>query len=144
MMDHEIDEAYSVSGFTDIVKIVGYIAFLAITLACLGMLGMAMYAIQTRVKEIGVRKVMGASVYQITLLLSASFALLIGIAVLLAVPASFYMGDLFLSNYAYRITITPWVLLFGVVLVLVLGLITICSQTMRAAAANPVKSLRYE
>jgi putative ABC transport system permease protein len=144
MMDHEIDEAYSTSGFTDIVKIVGYIAFLAITLACLGMLGMAMYAIQTRVKEIGVRKVMGASVYEITLLLSSSFALLICIAVLFAVPASFYMGDLFLSNYAYRITITPWVLLFGVVLVLVLGLVTICSQTMRAAAANPVKSLRYE
>jgi len=144
MMDHEIDEAYTSSGFTDIVKIVGYIAFLAITLACLGMLGMAMYAIQTRVKEIGVRKVMGASVYEITMLLSGSFALLIGIAVLVAVPASYYMGDLFLSNYAYRITITPWILLFGVILVLVLGLITICSQTMRAAAANPVKSLRYE
>jgi putative ABC transport system permease protein len=144
MMDHEIDQAYETSGFTDIVKIVGYIAFLAITLACLGMLGMAMYAIQTRVKEIGVRKVMGASVYEITVLLSKSFALLIGFAVLMAVPASFYMGDLFLSNYAYRAAITPWTLLFGVVLVLVLGLITICSQTMRAAGANPVKSLRYE
>ena len=103
-----------------------------------------MYAIQTRVKEIGVRKVMGASVYQITVLLSGSFALLIGIAVLVAVPASFYMGNLALSNYAYHITITPWILLFGVILVLVLGLITICSQTMRAASANPVKSLRYE
>ncbi|HXR81050.1 MAG TPA: FtsX-like permease family protein, partial [Saprospiraceae bacterium] len=112
--------------------------------ACLGMLGMAMYAIQTRVKEIGVRKVMGASVSEITVLLSKSFTLLIAIAVLIAVPASFYMGDLFLSNYAYRAAITPWTLLFGVILVLVLGLITICSQTIRAAAANPVKSLRYE
>ena len=144
MMDQEIDNAYEVSGFTDIVKIVGYIAFLAISLACLGMLGMAMYAIQTRVKEIGVRKVMGASVYQITMLLSRSFVFLIAIAVVVAVPASFYLGDAFLSNYAYRITVTPWILLFGVTIVLGLGLITICSQTMKAASTNPVDSLRYE
>ena len=144
MMDQEIDNAYETSGFTDIVKIVGYIAFLAISLACLGMLGMAMYAIQTRIKEIGVRKVMGASVYQITLLLSRSFVFLIAIAVVAAVPASFYVGDAFLSNYAYRIDISPWILLSGVMIVLGLGLITICSQTMRAAATNPVKSLRYE
>jgi putative ABC transport system permease protein len=144
MMDDQIDEAYTTSGFTDIVKIVGYIAFLSVTLACLGMLGMAMYAIQTRIKEIGVRKVMGASVYQITVLLSRAFVSLIGLAVIVAVPASFYLGDAFLSNYAYRITISPWILLFGVILVLGLGLVTICSQTIKAAATNPVKSLRYE
>lgn len=144
MMNDQIDQAYTDAGFTDIVKVVGYIAFLAISLACLGMLGMAMYAIQTRVKEIGVRKVMGASVYQVTLLLSRSFLSLIAIAVVVAVPASFFVGDLFLSNYAYRITISPWLLLFGVTIVLVLGLLTICSQTMRAATTNPVKSLRYE
>ena len=144
MMDQEIDNAYETSGFTDIVKIVGYIAFLAISLACLGMLGMAMYAIQTRIKEIGVRKVMGASVYQITILLSRSFVSLIGLAIIVAVPASFYLGDAFLSNYAYRIAISPWVLLFGVTIVLGLGLITICSQTMKAASTNPVNSLRYE
>lgn len=144
MMDDEIDQAYTDAGFTDIIRIVGYIAFLAITLACLGMLGMAMYAIQTRIKEIGVRKVMGASVYQITFLLSKSFLVLIGIAVIVAVPASFYIGDAFLNNYAYRITISPWILLFGIAIVLSLGLITICSQTLRAAATNPVRSLRYE
>jgi putative ABC transport system permease protein len=144
MMDQEIDDAYTTSGFTDIVKIIGYIAFLAITLACLGMLGMSMYAIQTKVKEIGVRKVMGASVYQITLLLSRSFVMLIGFAVLVAVPLSFYAGDAFLSNYAYRITVSVWILLFGIAIVLVLGLVTICSQTIKAALTNPVKSLRYE
>lgn len=144
MMDEEIDNAYELSGFTDIIKVVGYIAFLAISLACLGMLGMAMYAIQTRVKEIGVRKVMGASVYQVTLLLSRTFMYLIAVAVVVAVPASFFLGDAFLSNYAYRITISPWLMLFGITIVLGLGLITICSQTMKAAATNPVKSLRYE
>jgi putative ABC transport system permease protein len=108
------------------------------------MLGMAMYAIQTRVKEIGVRKVMGASVYQITILLSRSFVILIGIALIIAVPLSYYFGDAFLNNYAYRITVTPWLILFGVSIVLTLGLLTICSQTLRAASINPVKCLRYE
>jgi len=144
MMRDEIDQAYTDAGFTDIFKIVGYIAFLAMTLACLGMLGMAMYSTQTRVKEIGVRKVMGASVSDLTMLLSRSFLILICIALIIAIPIGFFLGDLFLSNYAYKISITPGLILFGVVLVMVLGLITICSQTLRAALSNPVKSLRYE
>jgi putative ABC transport system permease protein len=144
MMDDQIDQAYVDAGFTDILTIVGYIAFLAISLACLGMLGMAMYATQTRVKEIGVRKVMGASVTDITMLLSRSFLMLILVAVIIALPISFYLGDQFLSLYAYKITITAWLMLAGVLIVATLGLLTIGSQTIKAAAANPVKSLRYE
>jgi putative ABC transport system permease protein len=144
MMEDEIDEAYLQAGMTDIQIIIGYITFIAVTLACLGMLGMAMYTTQTRVKEIGVRKVMGASVTDIVYLLSRSFLILIGMAALIGAPISFLLGDLFLTNYAYRIEITPWLMMSGIGIITVLGLLTICSQTLRAAVSDPVKSLRYE
>ena len=144
MMATEIDDAYVESGFVDIVKIVGYVSFLAMTLACLGMLGMAMYSTQTRIKEIGVRKVMGASAGQITLLLSRSFLILIAMATVLGVPLGYFLGDSFLQTYAYRITISPGLVLIGVSTVALLGVLTIGSQTWRAAGDNPVNSLRYE
>jgi len=143
-MEGEIDQAYSDAGFNDVLAIVGYISFIAVSLACLGMLGMAMYGTRTRVKEIGIRKVMGAGVLDILLLLSRSFLILIGIAVVIGVPLSYLLGDLFLSNYAYRITITPGLMILGVTILMLLGILTICTQTMAAALANPVSSLRYE
>jgi putative ABC transport system permease protein len=144
MMEEEIDDAYRQAGMHDVLIIVGYITFIAVTLACLGMLGMAMYTTQTRVKEIGVRKVMGASVSDIVYLLSRSFLLMIGLAIFIGVPVSFLLGDLFLSMYAYRIEITPLLLFSGSGIIASLGLLMICSQTMRAALSDPVKSLRYE
>jgi putative ABC transport system permease protein len=144
MMEDEIDEAYSQAGFFDILNIVGYISFLAVVLACLGMLGMAMYSTQTRLKEIGVRKVMGATSAQLTLLLSRSFLMLLGVAALIGIPIGYYFGDLFLSTYAYKIEISPLLLLTGILIVGILGIVTVCSQTWKAASSNPVKSLRYE
>jgi putative ABC transport system permease protein len=108
------------------------------------MLGMAMYATQIRVKEIGVRKVMGASVSNITLLLSRSFLWMIGIAMGIGIPISYFLGELFLNNYAYKVEITVSLVLFGISIIALLGMITICSQTIKAATANPVTSLRYE
>ncbi len=144
MMDDEIDDAYRRAGFNDILAIVGYIAFLSVVLACLGMLGMAMYATQTRIKEVGVRKVMGASVTEVVVLLSRSFMILIGISVAIGTPISFFLGELFLNELAYKIEITPVLLLTGISIVAGLGLIVICSQTAKAAGLNPVRSLRYE
>jgi putative ABC transport system permease protein len=144
MLDEEIDDAYRQAGLKDILVIVGYITFLAVTLACLGMLGMAMYSTQTRVKEVGVRKVMGASVKDLVMLLSKSFMILIAVAVVLGVPVSFLIGNTFLDMYAYKIEITPLLILAGISIIAVLGLIIICSQTIKAAISNPVKSLRYE
>lgn len=144
MMDEEIDDAYQQSGLDDILVIVGYITFLAVTLACLGMLGMAMYATQTRIKEVGVRKVMGATVSDVVILLSKSFMGLITIAVVLGVPASILLGNLFLDEYAYKIEITPFLIISGISIIVILGLTIICSQTIKAAISNPVKSLRYE
>lgn len=144
MLDEEIDDAYRQAGMHDVLVIVGYITFLAVTLACLGMLGMAMYATQVRVKEVGVRKVMGASVTNIVFLLSKSFMMLIAVAILIGTPVSFFLGEFFLELYAYKIEITPLLLILGIGIIAGLGLVIICSQTMKAAASNPVDSLRYE
>jgi putative ABC transport system permease protein len=144
MMSDEIDEAYTDSGFVDVVKIVGYIAFLAVTLACLGMLGMAMYATQTKVKEIGIRKVMGASSWEVVFLLSKAFLILIAIAAFIGTPLGYLMGDLFLDSYAYKSPISFGVLISGVAIMGILGALVIGSQTWKAAADNPVNALRYE
>ncbi len=144
MMDEAIDNAYTDAGFKDVLKIVGYVCFLAVMLACLGMLGMAMYATQTRMKEIGVRKVMGASSQQITLLLSRSFMMLIGIAIAIGTPVGYFLGNSFLDTYAYKITVSAALLSGGILLIVVLGLITIGSQTWKAASVNPVDILHYE
>ena len=144
MMEAEIDNAYQDAGFFDIISIVGYITLLAIVLACLGMLGMAMHSTQVRLKEIGVRKVMGASTQQITFTLSRSFLILIGIAMLIGMPLGYLICDTFLSMYAYQVGVSVFVILASVATICLLGFIAIGSQTWRAASTDPVKTLRYE
>jgi putative ABC transport system permease protein len=144
MMEEQIDNAYMDAGFNDILKIVGYVCFLAVTLACLGMIGMAMYSTQTRVKEIGIRKVMGATSQQIIYLLSRSFLAMILIALIIGLPLGYLLGEQFLSLYAYKIDISAAIMLTGIGMIVFLGLVAIGSQTWKAAEANPVKSLKYE
>lgn len=143
-MEEEIDEAYTRGGFSDMLNVIGYVCFLAITLACLGMLGMAMYATQTRTKEIGIRKVMGAGAWQLVLILSRSFLVLIAIAIVVGAPIGYMIGGMFLENYAYKIPISFMIMFSGVTVVVLMGALTIASQTWRAAVVNPVNSLRYE
>jgi putative ABC transport system permease protein len=143
-MAEEIDDAYRQTGINDVLVIVGYITFLVISLACLGMIGMAMYASQIRAKEVGIRKVMGASATDMVMLLSKSFFVLIGIAILIGVPVSFMLGEVFLEGYPYRIQITPTLLLFGIAIITGMGLLTIWSQTVKVAMSNPVKWLKHE
>lgn len=143
-MEDEIDQAYIETGYNDIVKILAYISFLAITIACLGMLGMVMYSTQLKVKEIGVRKVLGASVKDVTVLLSKSFVKLIGISTLIGIPVGFLIGNFFLQNFPYRVSNTPLLAFYALVIVSLVGMITICSQTIKAAIVNPVNSLRTE
>jgi putative ABC transport system permease protein len=144
MMDQEIDDAYRESGLNDIPVIVGYIAFLVISLACLGMIGMVMYASQIRAKEVGIRKVMGASIINMVMLLSKSYMALIGVAIIIGVPVSFMLGEVFLEEYPYRIQITPLLLGFSIAIIAGLGLLTVWSQTLKVAISNPVKWLRQE
>jgi len=125
-------------------QIVGILAGLAIFISCLGLFGLASHSAEKRIKEIGVRKVLGASVQRIVLLLSGNFLKLVLIANLIAWPLAWYAMYKWLSGFAYRIDIT-WLIFAIVALVSVLiAVITISFQSIKAAITNPVKSLRSE
>jgi putative ABC transport system permease protein len=124
--------------------IFSYFSFLAIFIACLGILGLSLYSIQQRVKEIGIRKVIGASVTGITTLLVKEFIQPVTLATLIAVPIVWYGMNRWLEDFAYRITISWWVFIIAGVLAFFIALLTISIQAIKAAMANPVKSLRTE
>lgn len=119
-------------------------ACVAIVLSCLGLLAMVLLVIQQRVKEIGVRKVLGASVNHIALLVSKQFLVLVGIAILIAIPVSWMAMNGWLQNFPYRIEIQLWMFLLVAFVALFIALLTICFNTLKAARQNPVKSLRTE
>lgn len=116
----------------------------AIFIACLGLLGLSLFATAQRTKEIGVRKVLGASVSNIVMLLSKDFIRLIIVAFLIATPVAWYVMHSWLQNYAYRIEISWWIYFAAGTLALLIALFTISFQAIKAALANPVKSLRSE
>ena len=119
-------------------------AALAIFISCLGLFGLSAYVVEQRTKEIGIRKVLGASVTELWHLLSKDFTGLVIISCLLAIPAAYYFSSLWLENYDYRINISGWVLALAGVGALVVTLTTVSFQTIKAAIANPLKSLRSE
>ncbi len=116
----------------------------AILIACLGLLGLATYTAQQRTKEIGVRKVLGASVGSIVQLLSKDFLKLVCVAIIIAIPLAWWAMSNWLQTFAFRIEIKWWMFLLAGALALVIALITISFQSIKAAIVNPVKSLRSE
>ncbi len=140
--DETIRETYA--PFRDMLAILSVFALLGIVIAALGLLGMATYTVETRMKEVGVRKVLGASPRDLVLLLSRRFLVLLGVSVLIAAPLGWLLGGQFLQLFAYRISMGIGVLLPGILVLFGVGVLTIGSQTWRAAMANPVKSLRSE
>ena len=125
-------------------RIVGWAGGISIFLACLGLFGLAALATINRVKEIGIRKVLGASVTSIITLISKDFVKLILIALLVASPAAWYLMNKWLQNFVYRINISYTVFIVAGLFAIAIALITIFSQAIKAAVANPVKSLRSE
>jgi putative ABC transport system permease protein len=119
-------------------------AILAIFISCLGLLGLASYSTLQRTKEIGIRKVMGASVSNIVNLLSIDFLKLVFISFVIAAPLAWFFMHQWLKDFAYRININWWIFLFAGVTAVLIALFTISFQAIRAAIANPVKSLRTE
>jgi len=117
---------------------------LAVFISCLGLLGLVLYTTTQRTKEIGVRKVLGASVSQIVTMISKEFLLLIIIAFLIAAPLAWIGMHKWLQNFAYRTDISWWIFVLGVIVMIIIALITLGFQTIKAAMANPVKSLRSE
>lgn len=121
-----------------------FFAGIAIFISCLGLLGLATYTAQVRTKEIGVRKVLGASVPNIIKLITSDFLKLIFIAIIIAVPVSWFAMNRWLEDFAYRANITWWIFLFAACISILIALITVSFQAIKAAVANPVKSLRSE
>jgi putative ABC transport system permease protein len=125
-------------------KILALITILAIFIAGLGLFGLASFSAEQRRKEIGIRKVYGASVPGIVLLLSKEFTVLVLAASLFAWPVAWYAMNKWLQNFFYRITILPWVFLLSALAAIVIALITVSYKAFRAAITNPVETLRYE
>ncbi len=126
------------------IRITGYTFLFAILISCLGLLGLASLSVARRTREVGIRKVLGASVSNLVLLLSGEFAKLVVVANLLAWPAAYYVMNRWLQDFAYRIDPGPEIFILCGVLALGVALLTVGAQSMKAALANPVDALRSE
>ncbi|MFT7196125.1 MAG: putative ABC transport system permease protein [Marinoscillum sp.] len=141
--DESIQEAYS--DFQVMYKTFGFLAFLAVSIAAMGLLGMAVFTAETRIKEISVRKVLGANEGQLTLLLSKGFLTMLLVSAIIAIPASYALFEyVILEDYVNRIDIGALELLPGAVIIFAIGLITITWQTKKAANTNPAETLRND
>jgi ABC-type antimicrobial peptide transport system permease subunit len=125
-------------------KLASFFAILAIFISCLGLFGMASFMAERRTKEIGVRKVMGASVFNLWKLLSRDFVVLVFISLLIAMPTAWYFMHNWLQNYQYRSEISWWIFAVAGAGILIITLLTVSFQSIKAALMNPVKSLRAE
>lgn len=117
---------------------------MALTIACLGLFGLAAFSAEQRTKELGIRKVLGAKVSQLVVLFSAEFARLVLIAVLVASPVAYFLVDRWLEGFAYRTPIEPLVFITAILSSLIIAIATVSSQSLLAASKNPVETLKEE
>ena len=125
-------------------KLAGVFAVLAIIISCLGLFGLASFVAEQRTKEIGIRKVMGASVTTLWKMLTKDFALLVVISCAIAVPIGYYLMNSWLQKYEYRTEISVWVFVITCASAILITLMTVSYQSIKAATINPVDSLRSE
>jgi len=121
-----------------------FLAALGIIIAALGLLGMATFTVESRAKEVRLRKIMGASAQDLALMLSRNFLILLGVAAAIAAPIGWFLGEQFLNIFAFRISLGVGILIPGVVMLFFVALLTVGWQTVRAARKNPVGALRSE
>lgn len=141
-MDDDYDRLYVAE--SRVASLSKYFAFIAILISCLGLFGLATFSVEKRTKEIGIRKVLGASATQIWHIISKDFVVLILLSCVIAIPIAYYFLNEWLEAFAYRIRISWWVTLTGAVGALSIGLLTVSTKSIYAALRNPVESLRYE
>ncbi len=141
-LDDDFDRLYMNENQTR--KLFSIFSFLAIFIACLGLFGLASFIADRKTKEIGIRKVLGASVPGIVKILNTSFVKWVLIANLIAWPIAWYVMNRWLQNFAYRIGLSWWMFVLAAVLALFIALVTVSIQTVKAALKNPIDSLRYE
>ena len=141
-----LDEAYARKFGNEerLVKIAAYFAIIAIFISSIGLLGISTLVAERKRKEIGIRKVLGASLNSLWLLLSKEFLVLIGLAICIAIPIAYLCMQNWLEGFAYHTKIDVWVLASGGILAIVIAMLTASLQTVRAARSNPVKALRSE
>lgn len=141
-LDDRFNEMYKKDQRTG--EIFGYFSLLAIFIACLGLLGLASFTVERRTKEIGIRRVLGASVYRIVVLLGTEFIRLVIIANFIAWPVAYFAMKKWLQNFAYRIDLNIWMFILAATVALFIAFVTVSYQTFNAALANPANTLRYE
>jgi putative ABC transport system permease protein len=141
-LDEKYDQQYRAD--TQFGKVMAAFSGLIIFIACLGLFGLSSYTITQRTKEIGIRKVLGASVSEIVRLLSLNFAKTVIAAALIALPIAYFIMEQWLSNYFVRISLNVWIFVFAVAIILLLAVVTVSFQTVKSAIANPVDSLKQE
>ena len=141
-LDEDFDKLYRRE--MKLMQIFGIFSLLAIFVSCLGLFGLVVFMAERRTKEIGVRKVLGASIPNLTLLLSKEFIKLIVVANFVAWPVAYIAMNAWLQHYAYRIQLGPGIFMLSGLLALCIALSTIGYQAIKAARANPIDSLRYE
>jgi putative ABC transport system permease protein len=141
-LDQNLQNLYMVDQRTN--RIVTSFSVLAISIACLGLFGLAAFVTEQRTKEIGIRKVLGASVMEVIALLSKEFIRWVVIANVIAWPLAYYVMNNWLENFAYMIDISFWIFAASGLFVMIIALLTVSSHAIKAATANPVESLRYE
>jgi putative ABC transport system permease protein len=125
-------------------KLAGFFTLLAIFISCMGLFGMASFMAEQRIKEIGVRKVLGASVFNLWRLMSTDFIILVSISLLIAIPMAYYLMQGWLQDYKYRAELSWWIFGLTAVGAIVITVLTVSYQSIKAALANPVKSLKTE
>jgi putative ABC transport system permease protein len=140
----DVQLAESNAFINDVGYIIGFISLIALTIASLGLLGMVIFVTETKVKEIGIRKVHGASTGDIILQLSKGFVIMLIIAIVIATPLAKVANNAWLIQFAVRVNFNIEILGVGILIMSALGLVTILSQTIRTARTNPSDTLRYE
>ena len=141
-LDEELDAIYRTERVLG--QAITAFAGLVCLLACLGLFGLAAFTAERRRREIGIRKVLGASVSSVVLLLSKAFLKLVLVANLIAWPVAYYLTSTYLQNFAYRVSLSLWPFVFSGLLALLIALLTVGTQAFRVAHTNPVEILRHE
>jgi putative ABC transport system permease protein len=141
-LDQEFDKLYRSDAKSS--GLMSVFAVVAVIISCLGLFGLAAFTAEQRGKEIGIRKVLGATVSGIVSLISVDFIVLVIVALVIASPLAWWLMNMWLQNFAYRIDLQWWVFLLAGIIAVLIAFVTISFQAIKAAVANPVKSLRSE
>jgi len=122
----------------------GIFSIIAIFISCLGLFGLIVFTAELKTKEIGIRKVLGASIIDIVNLLVKDFFILVGISILIALPLAYYWLEKMLQDYAYRIALSWWIFVAAALITVVITLLTVSVQAIKAATKNPVEAIKIE